>query len=234
MGIIDAVLLGLLQALGEFLPISSSAHLVLLPYLRGQEYQGLSFDVMLHAATLLAVLLYFWRDWWMLLKQGLTAPKSREGRLLWYLAVATVPAAVVGFLFNDWAESTFRNPALIAVNLIVFAGVLWWADKKANKQSTDLFDVPFLTVFLIGCAQALGIRTFDPGGFQRRVTGRIYQRIYRRGDCHRRVDEIHQITHVQRICVLSLGVGDCDFSGLFQLLIRPSGSSRCGEGPRGS
>ncbi len=157
MGIIDAVLLGLLQALGEFLPISSSAHLVLLPYLRGQEYQGLSFDVMLHAATLLAVLLYFWRDWWMLLKQGLTAPKSREGRLLWYLAVATVPAAVVGFLFNDWAESTFRNPALIAVNLIVFAGVLWWADKKANKQSTDLFDVPFLTVFLIGCAQALAL-----------------------------------------------------------------------------
>ena len=103
MTILDAVLLGLLQALGEFLPISSSAHLALLPYLRGQKYQGLSFDVMLHAATLLAVLLYFWRDWWVLVKQGLTAPKSREGKMLWYLAAATVPAAVMGFLLNDWA-----------------------------------------------------------------------------------------------------------------------------------
>ena len=153
----DASLLGLLQALGEFLPISSSAHLVLLPYLRGQEYQGLAFDVMLHAATLLAVLLYFWRDWWVLLKQGLTAPKSRAGKMLWYLAAATVPAAVAGFLLNDWAENVLRNPALIAVNLMVFAGVLFWADKQANNQTADLFDVPFKTVFLIGCAQALAL-----------------------------------------------------------------------------
>ena len=157
MSIMDAVLLGLLQALGEFLPISSSAHLVLLPYLRGQEYQGLSFDVMLHAATLLAVLLYFWRDWWVLLKQGLTSPKSREGRLLWYLAAATVPAAVMGFLLNDWAENTFRHPVLIAVNLIVFAGILWWADKKVNATPSDLFGIPFKTVFLIGCAQTLAL-----------------------------------------------------------------------------
>ena len=155
----DAVLLGILLALGEFLPISSSAHLVLLPYLRGQEYQGLSFDVILHVATLLAVVLYFWRDWWVLVKQGLTAPKSREGKMLWYLAAATLPAAVVGFFFNDWAESVFRNPALFAVNLIVFASVLWWADQKNTNQKSaaDLFDVPFKTVFLIGCAQALAL-----------------------------------------------------------------------------
>ncbi len=157
MTILDAVFLGLLQALGEFLPISSSAHLALLPYLRGQEYQGLSFDVMLHAATLLAVLLYFWRDWWVLIKQGLTAPKSREGKMLWYLAAATVPAAVMGFLLNDWAESVFRNPALIAINLIVFAAILWWSDKQVKNQATDLFDVSFKTVFLIGCAQALAL-----------------------------------------------------------------------------
>ena len=78
MTIFDAVLLGLLQALGEFLPISSSAHLVLLPYLRGQAYQGLAFDVMLHVATLLAVLLYFWKDWYELIKNGLTRPRSPE------------------------------------------------------------------------------------------------------------------------------------------------------------
>lgn len=157
MTILDAVGLGLLQALSEFLPISSSAHLVLLPYLRGQAYQGLAFDVMLHAATLGAVLLYFWRDWWVLLKQGLTAPKSRQGKMLWYLAAATVPAAVMGFLFNDWAEHTLRHPVCIAVNLIVFAALLFWADKKTKNQAADLFDVPFQTVFLIGCAQALAL-----------------------------------------------------------------------------
>ncbi len=158
MTLFDAVLLGLLQALGEFLPISSSAHLVLLPYLRGQEYQGVAFDVMLHAATLIAVLLYFWRDWWILVKQGLSAPRSHEGKMLWYLAAATIPAALVGFLFNDWAETTFRHPALIATNLIIFAAILWVADKKANPSSqTDLFNVPFKTVFLIGCAQALAL-----------------------------------------------------------------------------
>ena len=96
MTIFDAVLLGLLQALGEFLPISSSAHLVLLPYLRGMEYQGLAFDVMLHAATLLAVLLYFAKDWFTLVKDGLTRPTSPQGRTLWYLAAATVPAGVAG------------------------------------------------------------------------------------------------------------------------------------------
>ena len=160
MTILDAILLGFLQALGEFLPISSSAHLVLLPYLRGQEYQGVSFDVILHAATLLAVFLYFWKDWWILIKQGLTAPRSREGKMLWYLAVATIPAAVAGFLLDDWADTTLRHPVLIAANLMIFAIVLWWADRQANsskKENIDLFDVPFQTVFLIGCAQALAL-----------------------------------------------------------------------------
>lgn len=160
MTILDAVFLGLLQALGEFLPISSSAHLVLLPYLRGQEYQGVAFDVMLHAATLLAVLLYFWKDWWVLLKQGLTAPRSREGKMLWQLAAATIPAAVAGFFLDNWADTTLRNPVLIAANLIIFAFILWIADRKTNtadKKNIDLFDVPFRTVFLIGCAQALAL-----------------------------------------------------------------------------
>ena len=125
MTIFDAVLLGIVQALGEFLPISSSAHLVLVPYLRGQAYQGLAFDVMLHAATLLAVLIYFANDWYTLLKKGLTAPKSTQGRMLWYLAAATIPAALVGFFLNDWAENTFRSPLPIAICLIVFAYLLW-------------------------------------------------------------------------------------------------------------
>lgn len=155
MTILDAVLLGLLQALGEFLPISSSAHLVLLPYFRGMEYQGLAFDVLLHAATLLAVILYFAKDWFYLLKDGLTHPTSARGRMLWYLAAATVPAGLAGLLLNDWAESTFRNPLMIAGCLMVFAALLWWADRKGAKNETQ--EITFKTIMLIGCAQALAI-----------------------------------------------------------------------------
>ncbi|MBR5151528.1 MAG: undecaprenyl-diphosphate phosphatase [Elusimicrobiaceae bacterium] len=159
MTIFDAVLLGLVQALGEFLPISSSAHLVLLPYLRGQAYQGIAFDVMLHLATLLAVLIYFANDWYTLLKQGLKAPRSKQGRVLWYLAAATLPAALAGLLLNDWAETTFRNPLLIAFCLIVFACLLWLADRQSGTQNgdPDIFTVPFGTVMLIGVAQALAL-----------------------------------------------------------------------------
>lgn len=159
MTIFDAVLLGLVQALGEFLPISSSAHLVLVPYLRGQAYQGLAFDVILHAATLLAVLIYFSTDWYVLIKKGLTSPKSTQGRMLWYLAAATLPAAIAGFLFNDWAEHTFRNPLMIAGCLIVFAYLLWVADRQTGTKNgdPDIYTVPFNTVFLIGVAQALAI-----------------------------------------------------------------------------
>lgn len=158
MTIFDGILLGLIQALGEFLPISSSAHLVLLPFFRGQVYQGLAFDVILHAATLLAVLLYFWKDWWVLLKNGLSAPRTPQGSMLWKLAVATLPAAVAGVLLNDWAEHVFRNPLLIAACLAVFAAILWIADRHADQnKTTDLFSVPFKIVFLIGCAQALAL-----------------------------------------------------------------------------
>ena len=159
MTIFDAVLLGIVQALGEFLPISSSAHLVLLPYLRGHAYQGIAFDVMLHAATLLAVLLYFANDWYTLLKQGLTNPKSKHGRMLWYLAAATMPAGIAGLLFNDWAETTFRSPLLIACCLIGFACLLWLADRQSGTRNgdPDIYTVPFFSVFLIGVAQALAI-----------------------------------------------------------------------------
>lgn len=155
MTIFDAVLLGLLQALGEFLPISSSAHLVLLPYFRGMEYQGLAFDVILHAATLLAVLLYFAKDWFVLVKEGLAKPTSKQGRMLWYLAAATVPAGVAGLLLKDWAEHAFRNPLMMAACLMAFACVLWWADRKGGKNEGR--DVTFKTMMLIGCAQALAI-----------------------------------------------------------------------------
>ncbi len=155
MSIFDAILLGLLQALGEFLPISSSAHLVLLPFFRGQAYQGVSFDVLLHLATLLAVLLYFAKDWISLIKNGLTQPFSQKGKPLWLLALATLPAAVAGVLFKEQVETIFRSPVSIACCLMIFAVLLWWADRQSNTEKAPLFSAKNLLI--IGCAQALAL-----------------------------------------------------------------------------
>lgn len=151
----DAVLLGLLQALGEFLPISSSAHLVLLPFFRGAEYQGITFDVMMHLATLLAVILYFAKDWFTIIKDGLTRPASKEGKTLWLLALATIPAGLAGVLLQDWVETVFRSPLMIAACLMVFAVILWAADRKAS--GTDLSEINLKNLMIIGCAQALAL-----------------------------------------------------------------------------
>lgn len=151
-----AFLLGLIQALGEFLPISSSAHLALWPFFSGTAYQGLTFDVLLHLATLIAVVSYFYKDLITLTKQGLTAPKSEDGLLFWFIGLATIPAAVAGYFLDDLAENTFRNPLLIAGTLTVFAIVLWLADHYNNRQKADKKPTG-LILFLIGCAQALAI-----------------------------------------------------------------------------
>ncbi|MBR2865036.1 MAG: undecaprenyl-diphosphate phosphatase [Elusimicrobiaceae bacterium] len=154
MSIFDAVLLGLLQALGEFLPISSSAHLVLLPFFRGQDYQGISFDVLLHFATLLAVVLYFAKDWFAIIKNGLSKPSTPQGKTLWLLVMATLPAGLAGVLCEDYIETIFRHPVIIAVCLMFFALVLWCADRKASSQEKPL---SWQNMLLIGCAQALAL-----------------------------------------------------------------------------
>lgn len=151
----DAILLGLLQALGEFLPISSSAHLVLLPFFRGQAYQGITFDVALHLATLLAVLLYFAKDWIQIINSGLTRPRSQEGKTLWLLILATLPAAIAGVLFHDQVETAFRNPVAIAICLIVFALLLAWADRGQKETAPAVINLKNLLI--IGCAQALAL-----------------------------------------------------------------------------
>lgn len=156
MTIFDGILLGLLQALGEFLPISSSAHLVLLPLVQGQQYQGITFDVMLHLATLLAVLIYFAKDWYVLLKKGLTQPRTQEGQTLWLLALATVPAGLAGVLFHQQVETFFRNPVSIAICLIVFALLLAWADKRPAAAPNQA-PINLKNLLIIGCAQALAL-----------------------------------------------------------------------------
>ena len=155
MTITTAVILGLLQALGEFLPISSSAHLVLFSFFTNGNYQGLTFDVMLHLATLIAVCAYFWKDLLVLTKKGLSEPKSEEGRLFWYIGLATIPAAVAGYFLEDLAEKTFREPLVLALTLIAFALLLFIADRKGKQNIKDNLSLKIM--MLIGCAQALAL-----------------------------------------------------------------------------
>ena len=156
MTILQAIILGLVQGLGEFLPISSSAHLVLVPWFFGWADPGLTFDIALHLGTLFAVVIYFWKDWWQLITKGLTDVRSVQGRLFWYLAAASVPGGIAGFLLEKKAETVFRAPVLIATMLIVMGGLLYWADRRSAK-TTGINQISFGSSLLIGISQALAI-----------------------------------------------------------------------------
>lgn len=156
MTLLQAVTLGLVQGLGEFLPISSSAHLVLVPWLFGWTDPGLTFDIALHIGTLMAVVIYFWRDWLKLILKGLTEVRSIEGRLFWYLVAGSVPGAIGGFLLEKKAETIFRSPLLIAAMLIGMGILLYWADRRSEKN-VEINNIPFGTSMLIGISQTLAI-----------------------------------------------------------------------------
>ena len=160
--IFEAIVLGIVQGLAEFLPISSSGHLILVPWLLGWPSHGLTFDLALHLGTSVALLGYFWRDWLVLATaavRGLTDAKARashEWRLAWLIVVGCIPAAVVGILFEDLIEATFRQPALIAVLLIAFGLVLLVAD-MVGKRARSLEQVTLVDSLVIGCAQVLAL-----------------------------------------------------------------------------
>jgi undecaprenyl-diphosphatase len=163
--LVQAVVLGIVQGLTEFLPISSSGHLIVVPYLLGWHdpfIESLAFSVMLHAATLLALLVYFRRDWLRLIPAGLAAIRDRslrddpDRRLAWLLVVATIPAVVVGVALNDLIETAFREPRLVAVTLVIGAAILFVAD-RLGSHSKDERSITFPVAFGIGAAQALAL-----------------------------------------------------------------------------
>ena len=162
MPLFQAIVLGIVQGLTEFLPISSTAHLILVPWLLGWKDPGLAFDVALHVGTLAAVLIYFFRDWMQILAQGLgihtegdPALKRNQG-LLWLMIAATIPIGVFGFLFQHQAEGAWRTPNIIGAMMIAVGGFLWWADRVGRKQK-DLGHVNFLDAMSVGFAQVLSI-----------------------------------------------------------------------------
>lgn len=133
MSLIHSFFLGLLQGVGEFLPISSSAHLRLYYFLVGIEYQGLFFDVMLHLGTLLAVLIYFWRDIFEIVK-GLI---KRDKEVLFFvlsLIVATIPGVIAGLVLEDYAEGVFREVYTVGASLIFFSFIIFYIDKKFGRN----------------------------------------------------------------------------------------------------
>lgn len=157
MTVLQALILGIVQGLGEFLPISSSAHLIIVPWLFGWQEHSLTFDVALHMGTLVAVVIYFWQDWLVLIKNGFTKPGSKEGRLFWFLVVATIPGAILGKLFETKAETVFRTSYLmIAATLIIMGVILYLVDKAAAKRK-QLADVSLLNSIIIGVAQGFAV-----------------------------------------------------------------------------
>lgn len=157
MNVFQAFILGLAQGLGEFLPISSSAHLILIPWLFKWPDPGLTFDVALHIGTLLAVIAYFWKDWFSLIKNGLgSGVKTSEGRMFWFLVVASIPGAIVGKLLEQAAEKSFRNPLIIGLMLLVMGLLLYLADRYGAKHQRSE-TVSLGQSFTIGVSQALAI-----------------------------------------------------------------------------
>jgi len=161
MTLLQALLLGTLQGLGEFLPISSSGHLVVAPWLLGWPPHTLSFDVALHLGTLLAVLYALAGDWWRMgrsLLRGLPRGRPFEeapGRLLGVLALASIPGAIAGLLLEGWAETSFRSPTLIAIAMALLGVLLLVADRRHGERRADSIRVGH--ALLIGLAQAFAL-----------------------------------------------------------------------------
>jgi len=158
---LQAIALGIIQGLSEFLPISSSAHLTLAPWLLGWEDPGLPFDVALHLGTLIAVLWYFRMEWLALVKAafGIVTTgrvETPEKRRVVYLIIATIPGAIGGYLLQSRAESAFRDPQLIAIALIVMGIVLWLADKLVDQQRV-LGEMRWIDALLIGLSQVIAL-----------------------------------------------------------------------------
>lgn len=176
MPLIHAIVLGLVQGLSEFLPISSSGHLILVPWLFGWDDFGdvavdKAFDVALHIGTLVAVVAYFRKDLVVYVREGVRSvvrrekPTTGEGRLAWLLVLSAVPAAIVGALFDDFITEQLGTPAIIAVSLIVFGLVLAWADRRAGTRTIDDFSTR--DALQVGAAQVLAL---NPGTSRSGIT----------------------------------------------------------------
>ena len=160
---LSILILGIIQGIAEFLPISSSAHLIIFRNLFGigsviTPDLELSFDIALHFGTLLAIGVYFFKDFINMIKDGLTkGTKTKDGKIFWYVVAATIPAAIAGMLFEDVIEKAIRNSFfIIACALIVMGIVIYFVDKN-NKETKSVKDMSLKDALLIGCSQVFAL-----------------------------------------------------------------------------
>lgn len=162
MDLLQSIILGAIQGITEFFPISSTAHLVLLPWFFSWTDQGLPFNVALHMGSLIAIIYYFWRDWILIIKEFLQSvlkgsfegrPNGKTGL---YLVIATVPGALAGLLFEEYVAGLLRHPLSIAFSLSFFGVVLYFSDRVSKKNKT-VGEMNIVDCIIIGLSQALAI-----------------------------------------------------------------------------
>ena len=160
---LSAIILGIIQGIAEFLPISSSAHLIIFRNLFGigsgiSSNLELTFDIALHFGTLLAIGIYFFKDFINMIIKGFTkGTKEPEGRILWYIVAATIPAAIAGVLFEEKIEGVIRNNyILIGLALIIMGIIIYWVDKK-SKQEKNIDKMSIKDALIIGCSQVFAL-----------------------------------------------------------------------------
>jgi len=165
MPLYQAIILAIIQGITEFLPVSSTAHLILFPWLAGWPDPGLAFDVALHTGTLIAVVLYFLRDWVQLVAAGIGLHYPRNSsyeyvehqrKMFWYIVAATIPAGLAGFFFHHAIEDRLRQPVFIAGALIIVGLVMWYGE-YVGKLERPLERVSFMDAVAIGIAQAIAL-----------------------------------------------------------------------------
>jgi len=162
MPIYQVIVLAIVQGLTEFLPVSSTAHLYLTSWLLGWKTESLAFDIALHIGTLLAVLVYFFRDWVQIIAHGFGIRYGRDeelernGALLWLLAAGSIPVGIAGLLFNKQAEGPWRNPLVIGTTLVCL-GVLMGIAEWAGRKTRDIGGINFVDAAAVGVGQALAV-----------------------------------------------------------------------------
>jgi undecaprenyl-diphosphatase len=210
MPIFEAIVLGIVQGLSEFLPISSSGHLVLTRWLFGWESLPddveKAFDVALHFGTLVAVVLYFRHDLVRYVREGVRLlwrrerPVDPDGRIAWLLVLATVPAALVGALLEDQIDSRLGTPTIIGISLIVFGLLLWWADRQTGRRQLD--EMSTRDALVIGAAQALAL---NPGTSRSGITITAARQIGFERDSAARISFLMSLPVIAGAVVLKVG-----------------------------
>lgn len=159
------IILAIIQGITEFLPISSSGHLILPKEILAWPEQGLAFDVAVHLGTLAAVLIFFRQDiinitsaWFLSLgRKNLSQTQQNDSRLAWYIVLATIPAGIAGLLLDDIIETHLRTTLVIAITTILFGIILGIADRNGDSKTKDLTQITITIALIIGCAQAIAL-----------------------------------------------------------------------------